>query len=111
MTPFYLDLRRNLNKDLHPQNSNIPSANELAECLQQLTKLATECLQQAQQNQKKYADQKCNDIEFNINDEVLINTGLLNPNVYRNLPSKKLLPRFTGPYRIINKISNITYKL
>jgi transposase InsO family protein len=111
MTPFYLDLGRNLNRDLHLKESNVPSANELAENLEQTRKLAIECLRQAQQYQKRFADEKRTEIEFNVDDEVLVNTAFLNPEVYRNSPSKKLLPRFVGPYRIIEKISDVAYKL
>jgi transposase InsO family protein len=112
MTPFYLDLGRNIESfEIRSRNSNVPSANELTERLEESKKLAIECLHRAQENQKRFADEKRTEAEFDINDEVLVSTENLNPEVYRNSPSKKLLPKFAGPYKIIEKINEVAYKL
>jgi len=65
-------------------------------------------LEQAQQRQKKYADKSRRHVTFAAGDQVLLST--------RNLAiqpgfSKKLLPRFIGPFTTKEARSDVTYKL
>ena len=56
-----------------------------------------------QQNYKSYYDLKHKEIEFQIGDQVLI---------LFDVPTKgPLMPRWEGPYKIIEKVNPVTYKV
>jgi len=57
-------------------------------------------------NAKIYADQDTNTRIFKIGDKVLLRDKTL-----RRGRSKKLDAQWTGPYRIVEKISNVNYKI
>jgi len=111
-TPFYM------NYGFHPiipqifsvppsslKRTRVPSAANLMESIQQIITSAKQSLLKAQDRQKKYADNHRRDFRLIIGDKVLLST--------KNLPmrkgfSKKLLPRFIGPFtvtRVINEVS------
>ena len=48
---------------------------------------------------------------FNVGEKVLLKNTHLNPDVYVNSPSKKLLPKYSGPYKITERIGHVAYKL
>ena len=66
--------------------------------------LATEALEKAHVQQKKYADKGKSDFEFNVGDLV-----------YKKIPvivgQKKFQPRYEGPYKVVNKLNNLTYQI
>jgi hypothetical protein len=66
---------------------------------------------EAQDRQRKYANQHRRYLEFNIGDKVLLSTKNINTPVDKQRPTRKLAPRFIGPYNIVNKISTTAYKL
>ena len=47
-------------------------------------------------------------MEFNIGDEVLLSSKNIK---FKHPGSKKLLPKFIGPYTVLDKISSVAYKL
>jgi Chromo (CHRromatin Organisation MOdifier) domain len=64
------------------------------------------CLLQAQEKQKKYADQHRRHIEFEAGQQVLIST--------KDLPLKgprRLAPKWYGPVTIIRKLSDVNYQV
>ena len=70
---------------------------------------ALQNMKKAQDQQKKYADQRRRDLEVQVGDEVLLST--------RNLPvsvatggSRKLGPLYCGPFRVLEKLT-AAYKL
>ena len=111
-TPFELDT------GCHPITpaasivpTKVPAANEYVEHWNYIMKAAREALEQAQERQKKYADQHRRHIEFKVGDEVLLSAKNINTPVDRHRPTQKLVPKFIGPYRIAKVISPTAYKL
>jgi hypothetical protein len=64
-------------------------------------------LQLAQERQKKYADQNRREELFTVGDKVLLDAI----DITFTSGSKKLLDKFIGPYKIIEVISPVAYKL
>ncbi|KAK6151920.1 hypothetical protein DH2020_014555 [Rehmannia glutinosa] len=60
--------------------------------------------------QKSYADKRRKDLEFEVGDEVFLRLsprkGLINPK-----KGGKLSPRYVGPYKILQRIGNLAYRL
>ena len=56
--------------------------------------------------QKRYADARCHDVNFNVGDSVLFATKSLCLQGPR-----KLQDRFVGPFRVLQKIGQMAYKL
>jgi hypothetical protein len=59
----------------------------------------------------KYANQHRRDLEFEIGDKVLVNAYHINNPVDKERPTRKLTPKYLGPYEVIEKISQVAYKL
>ena len=68
--------------------------------------LARENLQRAQQKKKDYYDQKTKDAVFEVGQRVWVYT----PRSRKGL-SKKLMHNWLGPYRIVDKLSPVHFKL
>ena len=76
-----------------------------------MIKTVKDILIEAQDQQIKYANQyRCYQI-FKEEDKVLLFIWNINNPVDQNRPTKKLTPRFAGPYIVSKVISIITYKL
>jgi hypothetical protein len=65
-------------------------------------------LQAAQQRQSTYANQSRRDLQFRVGDRVLLSTQTLR---ISSVGTRKLLPRFIGPYVINRKINDVAYEL
>src|SRR2546423_10667318 len=78
-TPFELDTGRHL---ITPATSiiltKVPAANEYVKHWNFIMKAAQEALKQAQERQKKYADQHHCHIEFSVSNEVLLSAKNIN---------------------------------
>lgn len=72
---------------------------------------AKDNLIKAQDSQYQYANISRNFKEFKIGDKVLIATSILSPSSELNRNSKKLSPRYSGPYKILEIISSVAYKI
>lgn len=97
--PCDLDLIRSKNTD--PTSLNEWVREQLYK-LNDAYKLATEALNKAHAHQKKNADRGKSDHEFNVGDLV-----------YKKIPvisgQKKFQPRYEGPFKVIEKLNNLTY--
>ena len=67
---------------------------------------AHHALLRAQASQKRYADARCRDINYNVGNLVLLATK----NLHLQGP-RKLQDHFVGPFRMLQKISKTAYKL
>jgi len=76
-----------------------------------MIKTAKDLLLEAQERQSKYANQHRRFEEFNLGDKVLLSTRNIESPVDKQRTTKKLTPKFIGPFEIITKISSVAYKL
>ncbi|CAA7048694.1 unnamed protein product [Microthlaspi erraticum] len=73
-------------------------------------KLLKERLKEAHDRQKSYADQHRKDLEFAVGDAVYLKMRTFQ-GTDKNRKLKKLRPRFMGPYKIIERIGAVAYRL
>ena len=76
--------------------------------MQQSLQAAKRHLVVAKERQKKYADTKRRHCVFNVGDKVLLSTKNL---LLKGGGSRKLLPRYIGPFTIIKSINGVSYTL
>src|SRR3954464_2441430 len=114
MSPFKINSGQDL---LNPYNSitkipdHIPATHDFIKRISNATKVAHDALVIAKANQEKNANKSRRDVQFEVNDQVLLSSAHINLASQAKRPSKKLQHRFIGPYRIIQKISAVAYKL
>ena len=67
-------------------------------------------MKEAQDRQKSYADQRRKDLEFEVGDKVYLKMAMLRgPN--RSILENKLSPRYMGPFRIVERVGSVAYRL
>ena len=96
-TPFNLVLGRHPRTPLGVPSLNKRPASAFVEHLQALTDRARKCLVAARQRQKAFADAKRTERTFSVGDQVLLSTK--NMNLKHAERSRKLLPRWVGPFQ------------
>jgi len=83
------------------------------EIIQQTTekvKLIQEKMKASQSRQKSYHDKRRKDLEFQEGDHVFLRVTPMT-GVGRALKSKKLTPKFIGPYQISERIGTVAYRV
>ena len=69
-------------------------------------------LQAAQQRQKRYADLHRRELSFAVGDEVLLSTTNIHlRHAGDTTTTKKLLPRWVGPFPVVKTVGSVAYKL
>jgi hypothetical protein len=109
-TPFYLVLGQHPNPGYIPPNlsTKVPSAEEFFEDLKKVREIARKSLEKAATNMKKFADRKRGPTpSFQIGDKVMLDAS----NYPSIRPSRKLSERRYGPFQIIEKVSDLNYRL
>ena len=81
-------------------------AQRLAKRMHSAWQIARDNMQKAQERQKKQADKKRRDVDFDKGDMVWVSTK----NWKTDRPSRKLSHQMAGPYRILEKVGN-SYKI
>jgi hypothetical protein len=71
--------------------------------------LARKLLIAAQQRQKALADKRRVDRIYKVGDKVLLSTKYLN--LKHREPSRKLLPKWIGPFKVVQVVGPVAYKL
>jgi hypothetical protein len=86
-----------------------PTSLAFVERLQSPLSFARKCLIAAQKRQKALADKRRIDQEFKVGDKVLLSTKYLN--LKHNEKSRKLLPKWIGPFEVVQVVGPVAYKL
>ncbi|XP_071912325.1 uncharacterized protein [Coffea arabica] len=73
-------------------------------------KLVRQRIQTAQSRQKSYADNRRKDLEFAVRDRVFLKITPLKASLMAGR-GKNLQSRFVGPYKVIQRVENVAYKL
>ncbi|KAK6163474.1 hypothetical protein DH2020_000338 [Rehmannia glutinosa] len=75
-----------------------------------MVNLVQEAMEKVKSRQKSYANKRRKDLEFEVGDEVFLRLsprkGLINPK-----KGGKLSPRYVGPYKILQMIGKLAYRL
>lgn len=108
-TPFLMNTGYHPLTPLSQANeSSNKEANAVRVSWQARVKSATDKLKNAQNRQKQLADCKRRDLTFKVNDTVLLNSKNIN---IKHAGSRKLLPRYIGPFKITKCIGTVAYEL
>ncbi len=124
-TPFYLNYGHHPRTPLNSpaKSSSAPAAADLAQQIAHNIELARQNLVCAQQRQMRMANKHRQDIHFQVGAKVMLNTKnirfkavgspkLNTKNIrFKAVGSPKLLPRWVGPFTIVAKVADTSYKL
>jgi hypothetical protein len=83
-------------------------AQDFMENLHKLQQQAKLSMERAQQRAKLWADKRRSELTFEVGDMVLLNTKNL---TLKHPGSKKFLPKWIGPYKVIKAAGPVAYKL
>src|SRR5215204_4331798 len=114
MSPFKINTGQDLQ---NPYSSitkipdHIPVTHDFIEQITNATEMARDALVLAKANQEKNANKSRRDVQFEIDDQVLLSSAHIHLASQATRPSKKLQHQFIGPYRVIQKVSPVAYKL
>lgn len=97
--------------DLILANSRVPSAKDMIQQNIDIMKSLRENLQQAQNQQKLYADQRMIERVFEVNDMAYLRLQPYRQSSLKGNGAEKLRPRFYGPFRITRRIGEVAYEL
>jgi hypothetical protein len=86
-----------------------PASAAFAERLQSSLSFARKCLIAAQQRQKALANKRRVDQDYKVGDKVLLSTKYLN--LKHSESSRKLLPKWIGPFEVVQVVGPVAYKL
>ena len=118
LTPFYCDLGQHPlvpSSLLAPQEfSDVTRVGATADFLRHMTDILQEArsaIAEAQEHQAHYANKHRRDEEFEEGEMVLLSTANIKTEVDARRPSRKLNPRFIGPFRITKMVSPTACKL
>jgi hypothetical protein len=109
-TPFYLNFGFHPRtppgekvEDVHPESA------AFVERWQSALTFARKTLIAAQQRQKAFADQRRTEKVFSVGDQVLLSTKYLK--IKHAEKSRKLLPKWVGPFKVVQVVGPVAYKL
>lgn len=98
-TPFMLNFGQHPRLGMRISNESyyVPEAKKMQAAVLD----AKECLRRAQDCQRTYANQKRRELQYKVGEKVLLSTKNIR---FRYKGTKKLLPKFIGPFTVVKKI-------
>ena len=109
-TPFFLNYGRHPHTPLSREfTSSNPNASNFLKGLQEALALSKVSMAQARDRQKTYADQRRREETFEVGADVLLNSR--NLKLAHPSSSKKFLPKYVGPFPVLEKIGAVAYRL
>ena len=111
-TPFFLNYGHHPLTPIQLSNGSVtvPKANTFVQNMHERISQAKLCLQQAQARQKAYADTHRRDVSFTEGDQILLSTKNIKLKKAKEA-SRKLMPRWIGPFRISKLVGTAAVKL
>ena len=86
----------------------VPAADQYQTVMRKRINHAKQCLQAAQSQQKQDADLYRRPVCYEVGDKVLLSTKNIN---LKTLGTKKLMPKYIGPYTVVAKVGASAVKL
>jgi hypothetical protein len=110
-TPFYLNHGRHPGTPIDgKRNDDVPADSAIfVERLQSTLTLARKLLIAAQQRQKAYADRHRIENSYKVGEHFLPSTKYLN--IKDGETNRKLLPKWIGPFKVVQKVGPVSYEL
>jgi hypothetical protein len=109
-TPFYLNHGRHPRTLMGGKRDGVyPDSAAFVERLRSTLTLARKSLIAAQQRQKAYADKHRIEKSYKVGEQVLLSTKYLN--IKHGKTNCKLLPKWIGPFKVVQKVGPVSYKL
>lgn len=68
-------------------------------------------LMKAQQRMKSHEDQKRSEVSFNVGEGVYLKLQPYRQQLLARRPFKKLFARFYGPFKVVQRVGEVAYKL
>ena len=90
------------------QRQDLPAVTRFDNRVQTALKEARACLERAQNRQSKYADRHRRDVTFQRGQQVLLSTQHI---TLKHPGTRKLLPRWIGPFTILERVGTLAYRL
>ncbi|XP_057418513.1 uncharacterized protein LOC130712711 [Lotus japonicus] len=94
----------------YQDGENLIVGPELVQQTTEKVKQIREKMRASQSRQKSYADVRRKDLEFEAGDHVFLRVTQTT-GVGRAMKSKKLTPKFIGPYQIIERVGPVAYRI
>ena len=111
-TPFMLNYGHHPHiPTVQKQDDKVPAARDFVDRMQNLVKVTLDNLEWAQSLQALYANQHRREVELEVGQLVLVDANYIHVTNDSSRETKKLSPRFIGPFAIVRKVSQVAYEL
>ncbi|XP_058784630.1 uncharacterized protein LOC131659458 [Vicia villosa] len=94
----------------YESGENVVLGPEIVQQTTEAIKMIREKMKASQSRQKSYHDTRRKDLEFSDGDHVFLRVNPVT-GVGRALKSKKLNPKFIGPYQILQRVGTVAYRV